>query len=132
MYATAACLRLEPGDEEAALAGHPSILHWRAATRAIERLDGANLPLAMFPDQRYASRPLDLEEGDLLVILTDGLFEVMDAKDRELGFDEIVATVERNADRPLADIHDRILERARGHGRQQDDQSLLLVRVVAS
>ena len=132
MFATAACLRLEPGDEEAALAGHPPILHWRAATRDIERIEGANLPLAMFPDQRYASRPLDLEEGDLLVILTDGLFEVMDVKGRELGFDEIVATVERNADESLEAIHDRILEQARRHGPQEDDQSLLLVRVVAS
>ena len=130
MFATAACLRLEPEGEEAAVAGHPPILHWRAATRTIDRIEAANLPLALFPDQRYGSRSLDLEEGDLVVILTDGLFEVMDAKDRELGFDEIVATVERNAEQPLEEIHDRILEQARHHGRQQDDQSLLLVRVV--
>ncbi len=83
-----------------------------------------------FSDQRYASRALDLEEGDLLVILTDGLFEVMDSKDRELGFDEIVATVERHADQPLEGIHDRVLEQVRRYGRQEDDQSLLLVRVV--
>lgn len=130
MFATAACLRLEPGDEEAAVAGHPPIVRWRAATRDVEHIDAANLPLALFPDQRYASRPLDLEEGDLLVILTDGLFEVMDAKDRELGFDEIVATVERHAEAPLEDIHDRIVEQARRYGPQQDDQSLLLVRVI--
>jgi sigma-B regulation protein RsbU (phosphoserine phosphatase) len=132
MFATAACLRLEPGDEEAALAGHPPILHWRAATREVERIDGANLPLALFPEQRYASRALDLEEGDLLVMLTDGLLEVLDAKQRELGLDEIVATVQREADQSLSDVHDRIIERAQRHGRQRDDQSLLLVRVLPS
>ena len=69
-----------------------------------------------------------MTSGDLLVLLTDGLIEVFDAKDRELGLDAINALLPGLADRPLKEIADAIVARARAHGAQMDDQTVLLIR----
>jgi serine phosphatase RsbU (regulator of sigma subunit) len=85
----------------------------------------------MFPETTYTSAPADAALGDLLVLLTDGLIEVFDRADREFGFDRIKALIGAHAREPLADIESHLLRAVRAHGPQIDDQTLLLVRVVA-
>ena len=64
----------------------------------------------------------------MLVLLTDGLIEVFDAKNRELGFEWAKAALAAVADRPLRDMADHLLAGARKHGVQLDDQTVLLIR----
>jgi hypothetical protein len=56
------------------------------------------------------------------------LIEVFDARDRELGLDAIKTLLGGSAGRPLSEIADAIVAKARAHGTQLDDQSLLLIR----
>lgn len=89
----------------------------------------SNVPLGIMPDWTFATATLDdIQPGDLLVILTDGLFEVFDAKDRDFGMDGIKQMLASSGDRPLADIASRLRERVREFGPRLDDQTLLLVR----
>ena len=130
MYATFAGLQWRDGVLAMALAAHVPILRHRRGATAIDELTMTQLPIAMFPDTAYTALAIDAAPGDLFVILTDGLTEVFDAGDMELGLEKLKAIVAAHADGPLEALEARILETVRGHGPQVDDQSLLLVRVL--
>jgi len=129
-FATAAVLVLEsPVRLACALAGHPPILHWRTSDRGVARLGGGGMALGIRPGERYAIAYTDVTPGDVLAVLTDGLTETMDDRDRELGLGPIEAALAAHAEAPLPDLFDRLLGLAQAHGPQQDDRTLLLVRV---
>ena len=130
MYATFAGLQARGGAISFALAAHVPILRYRPGAGAIDELTMAQLPIAMFADTQFTATPLDTRPGDLFVILTDGLTEVFDRREQEFGLERMKAIIVAHADGPLEMLERRILEAARGHGAQQDDQSLLLVRVL--
>jgi serine phosphatase RsbU (regulator of sigma subunit) len=128
MFVTFAGLQFDGAALRFTLAGHLPILHFHAATATIDELSIAQLPLAMFQDQTFASEPVTCGPGDVLVILTDGLTEVFDRADRELGLDGVKALVREHAIEPLAVLADRLMAAVRAHGPQLDDQTLLLIR----
>ena len=86
------------------------------------------IPIGMFEDYRFTSATIACDRGDLLALITDGLTEVFDAQDRELGIDAIKQLLSESAALPLARIADRVVAIARAHGTQIDDQTLLLIR----
>jgi serine phosphatase RsbU (regulator of sigma subunit) len=55
------------------------------------------IPLAMFEERRFTAARVACEPGDLFVIVTDGLVEVFDKRDREFGFDRLKAIVVEHA-----------------------------------
>jgi sigma-B regulation protein RsbU (phosphoserine phosphatase) len=85
----------------------------------------------MFSDRVFTSEPVEYAAGDLFVILTDGLTEVFDARDIEFGLDRVKSVVRERARASLETIEDQLMTEVRKHGRQLDDQTLLLVRVLA-
>jgi len=117
------------GEIELTVAGHLPILRRRAGSPAVEELTMRQLPIAMFAETTYEATRLAIAPGDLFVILTDGLTEVANPKDQELGLERLKALVAAHGDAPLETIERQLLGAARGHGPQLDDQSLLLVRV---
>lgn len=144
MFVTMACIRGSSTDGssmdssstngasvEFALVGHPPILRVRGGV--VTEVAESHIPLGIMPAWSFTSATLDLQPGDLLALVTDGLFEVFDAKDRDLGLEGIkqvlaAAASASSNDRPLADIASQLLERARQFGPQLDDQTLLLIR----
>jgi len=110
------------------LAGHPAILHSRAASREFSEVACSNLPLAMFDKQTFASGSVDSGPGDLFLVLTDGILEVEDQKGEEFGLEGVKKIVLEHAGESNKAIFDSLVEAARHHGRAMDDQSLLLVR----
>jgi serine phosphatase RsbU (regulator of sigma subunit) len=62
-------------------------------------------------------------------MVTDGITEVVNARDEEFGLTRLEEVLIQNANRPLPEIGDSIMGEVKQHGVQQDDQSLLLVRV---
>ena len=128
-FATAALLSLAtPARLGFVLAGHPPILWFRKASETVTRLAEGGMALGIRPGERYRVGHAEIGRGDVLLVLTDGLTETMDAKDRELGLGPIEAALAAHAAVPLPELYERLLEVARGHGPQQDDRTLLLVR----
>lgn len=130
-YVTFACIRCrEDRQIEYALAGHGPILHYHARTKNVSSLAMEQFPLGLFAGATFESRLAKLESGDILALLTDGLPEVTDAKDEEFGLDRIGGILAECADRPLEELIGRLFETARRHGRQNDDETLILVRAT--
>jgi stage II sporulation SpoE-like protein len=130
MFATAACLQIEGSRIEYGLAGHLPILHWSRATRQVLRLTEGQIALGIFESARYEQRPIEVGVGDVLVVVTDGLTEVMDRHDREIGLEGIESVLAAHAEEPLDRLIAQILGLVRRHGPQRDDQTLLLIRIL--
>ncbi len=130
-YVTFACLRCgEGGKVEYTLAGHGPILHYHAHQRSVSQLGMEQLPLGLFANATFASGIVEVEPGDILALLTDGLPEVEDANHEQFGLENIGKIVARNADGPLADLTETLFAAVRQFGRQTDDETLVLVRAA--
>jgi sigma-B regulation protein RsbU (phosphoserine phosphatase) len=137
-YVTAACVRGPVhadasggrpgtgGQLEFAVAGHLPILRVRAGV--VDEITTAQIPVGMFEDYRFTSSTLACKPGDVLALITDGLTEVFDARDREFGMEAVKQLLAASAALPLPEIATRIVTAARAHGAQFDDQTLLLIR----
>ena len=131
MYATLALLRFGGSREaEYALAGHPPILHYRHGSRDTVRLSMEQLPLGLIPGGSYASKRVIYSPRDLFLMVTDGITEVANAGDEEFGLIRLQELLTRHATRTLPEIWDLIMREVRQYGLQQDDQTLLLLRVL--
>jgi sigma-B regulation protein RsbU (phosphoserine phosphatase) len=131
MFATLALLRFDGCSEaEYALAGHPPILHYRHGSRDTARLSMEQLPLGLIPGGSYASKRVIYSPRDLFLMVTDGITEVANARDEEFGLTRLQELLTQNATRALPEIWDLIMREVRQYGLQQDDQSLLLLRVL--
>ncbi|HJX94319.1 MAG TPA: PP2C family protein-serine/threonine phosphatase [Candidatus Acidoferrum sp.] len=130
MFATVALLRFDGSREaEYALAGHPPILHYRHGSDTV-RLSMEQLPLGLIPGGSYASKRVIYSPRDLFLMVTDGITEVTNARDEEFGLTRLQDLLTRHATRALPEIWDLIMREVRQYGLQQDDQSLLLLRVL--
>lgn len=132
-FVTAAFLALGPGGRLTyVLAGHPPILHRRAATGDVARLGRGGLALGIRPGEAYAPTDVPLAPDDVLAVLTDGFTETMDARQHELGLEPLERALAEHGAEPLPVLFDRLLGVAQAFGPQQDDRTLLLVRVRAA
>src|SRR5262249_773619 len=82
-YATAAVISFNTCDTHLSFsyAGHPAVLLGRCSEKRWSPLlsspgvDGANLPLGMFPSTHYSQDSVALRSGDRLALYSDGLVE---------------------------------------------------------
>jgi hypothetical protein len=131
MFVTISALRFHAdGAVEVAVAGHLPLLRVSLSSGDCDVLPNEHVPLGILEDASFWSRELRGESGDLFVLITDGLTEVEDAQGEELGWQRIGDLAVSMRTRPLPDIHDAVMDAVRSHGRQQDDQTLVLVRVT--
>jgi Stage II sporulation protein E (SpoIIE) len=114
------------------VSGHPAILHFSARTNDVVQYEAANMPLGILPEGEFASTSIEAEPGSLFALYTDGFVECANAAGEEYGVQRLQAEFQKNGNRPLADIHTALVTSLRQHGVQFDDQSLLLIRRVAS
>ncbi len=70
---------------------------------------------------------LQLGEGDLLVLYTDGVTEARDAKRAQFGLEGLCAEVERSRTEPVADIRDRLLSAVEKWTVDRDDDLTIVV-----
>ncbi len=80
-------LRLSPGSLKFASAGMPPLLIWRESTREIEEALVPNVPLGTLPDVDFLETEIGLDPGDTVLVMTDGLAELMNPSSDPLGYE---------------------------------------------
>jgi serine phosphatase RsbU (regulator of sigma subunit) len=132
MFVTVAVLSGSGGDEdqmEYALAGHPSLAHVSAHGGEARWVGEAQLAVGFLDSHPYSATSLRVSRGDRIVIVTDGLIEVFDQHERELGMDGLLRIIKTAArHEALSDMANEVFAAAARHGTQADDQSLIIVR----
>jgi Stage II sporulation protein E (SpoIIE) len=127
MFITAACVRSAGRDTlECAVAGHLPIVRIRGGVP--EEVTTPQLSVGMFDAVDFQASIVECRCGDLLVLMTDGITEVFDHEQRELGFEHAKQLAAAHSTQPLAEIAKRLVAAARAHGAQLDDQTMLLIR----
>jgi serine phosphatase RsbU (regulator of sigma subunit) len=102
------------GRMQYASAGHPVPMRARAAPDAVEKLPfpaGTIGPvLGLFDDSTYRTLELTVAPGELIVLFTDGLFEVEGPNSDEYGEERLLDAVRRRLGMPPQQMFDEIIE----------------------
>jgi len=128
MFVTAGFLQYRADRFRLSLAGHPALLHFQRSIGNTCEYPAQDLPLGILPEQSFTTREIDCEPGDILLLLTDGITEVADRQGNELGVEPIKSGLRQWADLPLSQVFQNIRGLATSAGKQEDDQTMLLVR----
>jgi sigma-B regulation protein RsbU (phosphoserine phosphatase) len=130
-HVTLTLFRLEPDGRVVFSGAHEDLLLRRAGTGVIERIRTPGVWLGAKRGIRsvMVDTTLHLEDGDLMVLYTDGITEARDATGKMFDLDGLVTAVQEVADRSVEDIRDFVLARAQAHlVKQDDDMSVVVVR----
>lgn len=87
---------LETGKTRLSVAGHPPFVMIRKKKVNIVDVHGGP-PVGILPAS-YPFTEISLEEGDRLILLTDGVFETKNKKGKWMGFKNIVRFIRKNRD----------------------------------
>ncbi len=112
-------------------AGHnPPILLKR--DDAVEKLEAGGLILGALSGVKYDEGRVDLEPGDMLLLYTDGVSEVMNGLDEEFGEERIRQFLHENSKQPVSNVLEELeaeLKAFHGERPYEDDLTLLLAKV---
>jgi sigma-B regulation protein RsbU (phosphoserine phosphatase) len=112
--------------------GQAPILHFQAAAGSCVRYNPTSFPLAAMPLTKL--RPavaLTMEPGDILVLLTDGIYEYQNASNEEFGEQRVAALFAAHRDRPAHELSALLLDAVRVFADgaiQEDDITVVLVK----
>src|SRR5262249_44569481 len=108
---------------------HQEILVWRAATRRVERHPTTGTWLAVRSDVTAETASLKLDDGDLLLLFTDGLVESRNEAGEMLGIAPVLESLQTRAELPTPEIVDALIEQARDWSpRLEDDVTVVALR----
>lgn len=112
--------------------GQGPILHYRAAAGDADWYTPTTFPMgAMEIEDVGEATRFELAPGDVLALISDGIYEYAAADGSQFGEARVLDTLRACADRPLAALGDAVVEAARsfaGDAPQADDVTLVLVR----
>lgn len=112
--------------------GQGPILHFHAATNECEWQKPTSFPVGILPlDGTAPARRLKLEPGDVLALISDGVFEFAAADGAQFGEDGVAAVMQTGHQLPMAALGRQLVDAAFKFGGgtpQADDMTLLLVR----
>ena len=108
IFVTAAYLviDLESGRLRYAQAGHPTPLHWHAATAELQTIPcteaEAGPALGLLDDFTYVTVEAPIASGDRVLLFTDGISEAASPVGDEFGTERMAAALTRRTHAPLA------------------------------
>jgi hypothetical protein len=115
--------------------GHCAPLLFRAGRKNVVRLSEGGPVLGLLPKARFEQGVERLNQGDIVVLYSDGVIEAANSSGEEFGEDRLIATIESDAHAEPGEIRDRILRAVReftGSDVLADDQTLLAIRYTGS
>jgi sigma-B regulation protein RsbU (phosphoserine phosphatase) len=126
-FVTAAYLHLNSESQELrySAAGHPPMLLLRQGN--VQEVQENGLMLAAFDFARYSNAAHRLEQGDRLLLYTDGIVEATDASGKFFGQDGLSDLLRATSRLPPSDAADRIIASVEEWSVSQDDDLTVLV-----
>ncbi|THB62593.1 MAG: GAF domain-containing protein [Spirochaetaceae bacterium] len=134
-YATMSYLTYEIETRELVYsnAAHHPMMVYRAAEKTVESCDTPGLPIGLDKFSEYGEQRLDLAEGDILCLYTDGISEAMNDSGEQFGVDRmnelLIKHAEEDADAIVKLVVDAVNEFA-GDTPQHDDQTIMVLKVL--
>jgi len=134
-FATLAYMRIDLRRMRAEVlnSGHPAILRLRG-DEPIAHFEQRHMPIGFVEHQRYESLDFDIQPGDRLVVLSDGVLEAAAPDGEYFGWERLEAALRECQNLDPAAAIDYILERTRQFGAEGtlDDASIAMIEVPTS
>lgn len=112
--------------------GQGPILLFDAATGNVRSLGPTSPPLAVMPLSGVREAVcLEMQPGDILVLLSDGIYEYHNARGEQFGADRVIRLVAAQRDESMAQLSEALLASVRGFAQgapQEDDITLVLIK----
>ena len=112
--------------------GQAPIVFFEAATRSFARHKPTSFPLAARALKSLKPAvTVDMAPGDIMVLLSDGIYEYRDAHDEEFGEQRVEAIVREHHEKPAAQLAAILLGSVQafaGNAMQEDDMTVVLVK----
>jgi phosphoserine phosphatase len=112
--------------------GQGPILHFRAADGACDWYKPTSFPVGIMElDDQQESATIQLEPGDILALISDGVYEYANVEGEEFGEERVASIFRAHHQLSMADFTDTLIEAVMGFGGdapQADDITLVLVR----
>lgn len=107
---------------------HPPIV---LGTSGLRRLSSGGTIAGVFPDAEYEQETITLDEGDLVVVFSDGVTEAFNADWEEFGSDRLIECVRANASLPPVALLEQIMAAVHRFVKdavQSDDVTVVVLR----
>ncbi|MEM7228728.1 MAG: SpoIIE family protein phosphatase [Planctomycetota bacterium] len=133
-FITLAALLITPGENRVEIlsAGHAPICVYRHASQQVDVLDADDIPLGILDERAYDSaRTIDLQTGDMIVIVTDGFTEWSDPEGEMFTVQRLNESIIAAAEHPTDEIIQALDADVRRHARgtpQDDDLTAVIIR----
>ncbi len=113
-------------------AGHPPGLLFDRNGHVKHELKSGSLPLAVLDDEQYAAAdPVNLEVGDVLLLMTDGVLEAGAPSTNQFGRERAIQVVRSHLKQSSQEIVDGLCDAVRafcGEDKLQDDVTVVVVQ----
>ena len=113
-------------------AGHNPPIVLRKKTGEIEELDLTGVAVGALDDAEYTQQELQLSQGDVIVLYTDGITEAINDREEMYDVPQLIDTIRKNGDSSSQEIVDEIIRSVfafTGAQPQFDDITLMVVKV---
>lgn len=136
LFITVLFARLDPRNRTCTftIGGHPPPQILDAHGRSREVPAASALPVGIVEDLRFSTgNSVRLKDGDVVLMFSDGMYEVSPPGGKLLGIDALVEIVRSHLDQPAREIIRRVHEEvvAYGHPRKpQDDMTMVVLKAV--
>lgn len=138
LFATAFYLVADTADGKVrfARAGHPQPFRLQRSAGEVQSLsDGAGRggpALGLMGNAKYTNSEHSLEPGDLILLFTDGIYEIFDPAENEYGREKVATFLKENHELPLDALLDGLLTEAKNYSATKSfDDDLCLIAMEA-
>lgn len=112
--------------------GQGPILHFRAASESCEWHQPTSFPVGILNlGESGEPQLLDMNPGDVLVLLSDGVYEFESRQGVQFGEEQVAGLLKYHHRLPMSELSKQILNAAFEHGEgveQEDDITMVLIR----
>jgi len=112
--------------------GQAPLLHFHRSTGSTDILSASALPFGIMPNIPLENpEPIRMEEGDVFALISDGIFEQVDAADEQFGVDRTIDLIRGNHSLSMTElvekIHSAVVLHA-GKAERDDDMTIVLIK----
>jgi phosphoserine phosphatase RsbU/P len=129
--AFAGYLDLNSGVIQFASAGHNPPLLYHQNTNSFEYLEASGVAMGVFETARFVEGRVNIAKGDILVLYTDGITEIIDAEEDEFGEERLANVVRKNSSCTAKELVNLIMNAVAEFGKELgafDDETLIVIK----
>lgn len=121
---------LETGEVQFGSAGHNPPMHYVNSEGKCELLSAPGVAMGVFPTATYAEITRVISHGDILVLYTDGITEVINADEEEFGEERLEMLISNNRHLSAQDLSDLVVSTITEFSMERgfDDETLLVLK----